>query len=127
MEQNNNLKIITNEIEKLKKNDYYVEVAYRDFKGRMSRLQDLCTSIRRLGIKVSGYDYEDNYKGWAMVPHATEEEIKTLHERYGSNVEVEGCYLETLDDMKYVKNNRKKRIERLELALTIAKKREEKK
>lgn len=106
-----------NEIKKLKANSFYCEVAYRDFKGRESVLQRLETSIKSLGIKTKGYDYEDSYKGWAVVPSATKEDIKELHKRYKGNLSIEwcGCDDDSYEEcLKYVLDRRDKRVKQYE-------------
>lgn len=112
-----NEKAFKREIEKLRSDSYYCEVSYRDFKGRVSILSSLCMSIQRMGIETNGYDYEDNYKGWAIIPSATKKQIAELHKRYGSNLSIEWCECDSDSYEKcleYADKRRKKRIEEYE-------------
>lgn len=105
------------EIKKLRSDSYYCEVAYKDFKGRVSILQNLCISIGKLGIEVDGYDYEDAYKGWAIIPRATKKQIAELHKRYRDNLSIEWCecdYDSYEKCLEYVNNRREERVTKYE-------------
>ena len=112
------------EIKKLCSDSYYCEVAYKDFKGRVSILQNLCLSIRRLGIEVNGYDYEDAYKGWAIIPRATKKQIAELHKRYRDNLSIDGviCDYDSYEKaLSYIQKRKEKRIKEYEERLKLFK------
>ena len=77
-----------------------------------------------MGIKCKDFGHDDDYRGYAMIPNASLEDIKKLHARYRDNLSIDGvtCDYDSYEKaFSYVRSRKDKKIKEYEERLKLFK------